>query len=205
MAAVSKKKRRHGVITVAKRYLESLMKKTKTLQNGNNTCTATTHAQVIKLGLDVHADSIVIVRIVDGQTPQPAQRLSPEKFLAWVPKQLALAEKVYACYEAGPLGYSLQRSLTALGIVCYVVRPRDWDEYGARVKTDGRDAHELALCLDRYVSGNTKAFCVVRVPTPEEEQRRSRTRLRQALQNRKQRLSVSLPLFYRHTHTQKTF
>ena len=112
------------MITVAKRYLESLMKKTKTLQNGNNTCTATTHAQVIKLGLDVHADSIVIVRIVDGQTPQPAQRLSPEKFLAWVPKQLALAEKVYACYEAGPLGYSLQRSLTALGIVCYVVRPR---------------------------------------------------------------------------------
>jgi transposase len=177
------------------------MKRKTTLQNSNNTTTAIPRAQVIKLGLDVHADSIVVVRIVDGQTPQPAQRFSPEKFLAWVQKQLALAEKVYACYEAGPMGYSLHRALTALDIVCYVVRPRDWDEYGARVKTDGRDAHELALCLDRYVSGNTKAFCLVRVPTPAEEQRRSRVRLRQALQNHKQRLAAqgrSYALYYGH-------
>ena len=125
------------------------MKKTKTLQSSNHT-TAIPHAEVIKLGLDVHADSIVVVRIEDGQAPQPAQRLAPEKFLTWAQKQRALAGKVYACYEAGPLGYSLQRTLSASGIVCYVVRPRDWDEYGARVKTDGRDAHELALCLDRY-------------------------------------------------------
>src|SRR5262245_23298767 len=133
------------------------MKNSKTLQNSNNTA-AIPRAQVIKLGLDVHADSVVVVRIVDGQTPQPAQRFTPDKFPSWVQKQLALAKRVYACYEAGPLGYSLQRTLTALGIVCYVVRPRNWDEYGTRVKTDGRDAHELALCLDRYVSGNTKAF-----------------------------------------------
>lgn len=166
------------------------MKQTKTLQNSDTSNTATTRAQTIKLGLDVHADSIVVVRIIDGQTPQPAQRFKPDAFLDWVKKQIALAEKVYACYEAGPLGYSLQRTLTALGIVCYVVRPRDWDEYGARVKTDSRDAHALALCLDRYVSGNAKAFCVVRVPSPAEEQRRSRTRYRQALQNHKQRLAA---------------
>ena len=35
--------------------------------------------QTIKLGLDVHADTIVVVRILDHNTPQPAQ-----KFMALV-------------------------------------------------------------------------------------------------------------------------
>ena len=36
--------------------------------------------QTIKLGLDVHADSIVVVRILDHSAPQPAQRFTPAKF-----------------------------------------------------------------------------------------------------------------------------
>ncbi len=160
------------------------------IQNGGENTAAITRIQVIKLGLDVPADSYVVVRIIDGQAPQPGQRLRPEAFGEFVKRQLAQADKVYACYEAGPFGYSLQRQLTELGVVCYVVRPRNWDEYGSRVKTDKRDAHELVLCLDRYVSGNTKAFTVVRVPTPEEEQRRSQGRLRESLLNHKKRLAA---------------
>jgi transposase len=72
----------------------------------------------------------------------------------------------------------------------YVVRPRDWDEYGKKVKTDKRDAKQLVLHLDRYVAGNLDAFCVVRVPTEAEEQRRSRSRQRQSLQNEKLRLAA---------------
>ena len=34
-------------------------------------------ATVIKLGLDVHADSIRVVRQFDHATPQPAQKFSP--------------------------------------------------------------------------------------------------------------------------------
>jgi transposase len=71
-----------------------------------------------------------------------------------------------------------------------VVRPRDWDQYGQKVKTDKRDARELALALDRYVSGNRAAFTVIRVPTEAEEQRRSLARQRQALQTHKQRLAA---------------
>jgi hypothetical protein len=63
-----------------------------------------------------------------------------------------------------------------------VIRPRDWDEYGKKVKTDKRDAKEMVLNLDRYVSGNKEAFCVVRVPTEAEEQARSRSRQRESLQ-----------------------
>jgi transposase len=146
--------------------------------------------RVIKLGVDVHLDRYVVVRQIDGGAPQPAQRFSPEQFLTWVQKQTELAEKVYSCYEAGPFGYSLHRKLATLGVTNYVVRPRDWDEYGQKVKTDKRDAKQLVLHLDRYLSGNRDAFCVVRVPTEAEEQARSRSRQRESLQKEKQRLAA---------------
>ena len=63
--------------------------------------------QTIKLGLDVHADSIVVVRIFDHSAPQPAQKFAPAKFLAWIKTQLPLAEQVHSCYEAGPFGFGL--------------------------------------------------------------------------------------------------
>ena len=143
--------------------------------------------RVIKLGLDVHADRYVVVRQIDGSAPQPPQRFTPTDFLEWAKKQLTLAEGVFSCYEAGPFGYSLHRALQQLGITNYVVRPRDWDEYGQNVKTDQRDAKQLVLGLDRYVEGNREAFCVVRVPSEAEEQARSRSRQRENLQKEKQR------------------
>ena len=146
--------------------------------------------QVIKLGIDVHLDRYVVVRQLDGGAPQPPQRFSPAQFLEWAKKQRALAKQVYSCYEAGPFGYQLHRQLKDLGITNYVVRPRDWDEYGKKVKTDKRDAKAMVLHLDRYVGGNEEAFCVVRVPTEAQEQARSRSRQRESLQKEKQRLAA---------------
>jgi transposase len=154
------------------------------------TQTSASQAKQIKLGIDVHADRYVVVRILDGGTPQPPQRFSPAEFPAWAQKQLTQTTAVFACYEAGPFGYGLHRQLTQLGVTNFVVRPRDWDEYGKRVKTDNRDARELALALDKYVSGNRDAFCVVRVPTEAEEQKRSVSRQRESLQKEKQRLAA---------------
>jgi len=147
-------------------------------------------AKTIKLGIDVHLDRYVVVRIIDGGTPQPSQRFTPPEFLLWMAKQLIQAEKVFTCYEAGPFGYGLHRKLERLGAANYVVRPRDWDEYHKKVKTDKRDAQQLALHLDRYVSGNHDAFCVVRVPTPEQEQDRSVSRQRESFQRERQRLAA---------------
>ena len=146
--------------------------------------------KTIKLGVDVHLGIYVVVRIIDGGTPQPAQRFTPAEFLVWCAKQLTLAEQVFTCYEAGPFGYILHRRLKEMGITNYVIRPRDWDEYGKKVKTDKRDALAMALCLDRYVSGNREAFCVVRVPTEAAEQKRSVSRQRESLQQEKQRLAA---------------
>jgi transposase len=145
---------------------------------------------VIFLGIDVHLRQYVVCRKMDGATPQPAQRMTPNQFEDWAVKQKNLAKRVVCCYEAGPFGYGLQRRLTAQGIGCYVVRPQDWDRHGQRVKTDGRDARELVEALSRYEAGNKHAIAIVRVPEIEQEQRRAITRQRDALVNEVRRLGA---------------
>ena len=144
----------------------------------------------IKLGLDVHAQSIVVVRILDHSAPQPAQKFTPEKFKVWVRTQLGLANAVHSCYEAGPLGYGLHRHLIALGVQNVVVQPVCLDEHHKGVNHDKSDAKELAMRLDRYVAGNTHAIALVRVPTPEEEQKRAASRQREQLKRAVQRLAA---------------
>jgi transposase len=144
----------------------------------------------IKLGLDVHAAQITVCRQIDGALPQPAQKFSWERAIAWIEEQIKGAQQVYSCYEAGPCGYGLHRKLTALGVTNYVVAPQRWDERGRRVKTDKRDARELCNRLDRYQRGNTDAFAVVRVPTPEQERIRALTRQRGAVLKERQRCIV---------------
>lgn len=159
------------------------MKNTKTHTNTHERTTSQTavKAKCIKLGIDVHADSYRVVRQMDHATPQPAQKFTPKDFLVWARKQLDQAETVHSCYEAGPLGYGLHRTLTAMGIHNVVVRPQNWDELGKGVKTDKTDALALAQRLDRYVQGNTKQLAVIRVPTPEQELARSQSRQREQL------------------------
>jgi transposase len=146
--------------------------------------------QTIKLGLDVHADTIVVVRLLDHSAPQPAQKFTPTKFLSWVKTQLALAEQVHSCYEAGPFGYCLHRDLVELGIKNIVVQPVCLDEHHKGVNHDKSDAKELALRLDRYAAGNTHALATVRVPTPAEEQKRIESRQREQLKREVQRVAA---------------
>jgi len=146
--------------------------------------------QTIKLGLDVHADWIVVVRMLDQSGPQPAQKFTPAKFLEWVKTQLLLGEKIYSCYEAGPFGYGLHRALLKLGVHNVVVQPVCLDERHTGVNHDKSDARELAQRLDRYVAGNVHALATVRVPTPEEEQKRAASRQREQLKREVQRIAA---------------
>jgi transposase len=146
--------------------------------------------QTLKLGLDVHADTIVVVRILDHSAPQPGQKFAPAKFIEWVKTQLALADAVHSCYEAGPFGYVLHRDLVKLGVQNVVVQPVCLDEHHKGVNHDKSDAKQLALRLDRYVAGNTHALATVRVPTPEEEQKRIQSRQREQLKREVQRVAA---------------
>jgi transposase len=145
----------------------------------------------ILLGIDQHAVDLRIVRQLDGAGPQPPQRVYPGLDLErFIKKQLALAKKVYAVYEAGPCGFVLARQLQAWGVHCYVIRPMKLDTLSKGVNTDKTDAAELVSRLDRYLAGNRKAFAVVRVPTPQEEQRRCVSRQREQLRRERQRLAA---------------
>jgi len=160
--------------------------------NSDKNTIVTTNATpkaLCKLGLDVHAASIMVGRQVEGLHPQPAQRFKVAAFLPWVQEQVAKGFRVISCYEAGPTGYWLHRKLTELGVTNYVVCPTRLDSRGKGVNTDKTDALELVVRLDRYVAGNRKAFSVVPVPTPEQEQKRAVSRQREQL--RRQRLSVA--------------
>ena len=136
--------------------------------------------ELMVMGIDVHLRQHVVCRKTDASTVQPAQRMKPQELVAWVVKQKSHAKRIVCCYEAGPFGYTLQRQLAAHGITCHVVRPQDWDRHGERVKTDSRDARELAEALARYEAGNKHALAVVRVPEVEQEQRRLITRQRES-------------------------
>ena len=102
----------------------------------------------IKLGQDLHASQVTVVVQLDGSVPQPAQRVATERYVGWV-RQLQRkypGAAIYACYEAGPCGYWLHRSLVALGVKNYVVAPV---ALNGRRKTDRRDAAALCEQLER--------------------------------------------------------
>src|SRR6266446_7981550 len=150
--------------------------------NGGN-CT-------IKLGIDVHQDFYVVVCQVGGTNPKPPQRFHKEAFLHWAAKLTQSGVEVYAVYEACGFGFTLQRQLSGLGIVCHVVCPQKLDEHNRRVKTDGLDAKALCLKLDRFVQGNRSALALVRVPSEKEEQLRAIHRQREQLVKARKQLEA---------------
>ena len=135
----------------------------------------------IYLGCDLHKDRIVLTRILDHGTPQPAQQFTWDGFWRFVEKQLRLARKVYAVYEAGAFGFWPARKLQGLGTECYVVHPEKLDPRHKRVQTDKLDSRHLADKLQRYVLGNSKAMVPVYIPTQAEEQQRIESRHRRSL------------------------
>lgn len=136
--------------------------------------------EVIKIGLDVHARDVVMCVQEDASLAQRPQRTSGAQVVTLVRALMKAGRKVYVCQEAGPCGYGLHRELAATGAHSYVVVPRTLAD-SRQQKTDGLDATALTDALDRYQRGNTKAFSIVRVPTPEEEQQRAQSRYRDQL------------------------
>jgi transposase len=65
-------------------------------------------------------------------------------------KRLGPASRLSFCYEAGPCGYGLYRHLTRVGATCIVAAPSLIPRKpGERIKTDRRDALNLARLLRR--------------------------------------------------------
>jgi transposase len=87
--------------------------------------------------------------------------------------------------EAGLDGFWIHRVLEAEGIESHVVDPASIaiSRRRRRAKTDRIDGEALVRALLAYQRGEPRVCAMVRVPTPEEEDRRRLSRERQALTN----------------------
>jgi transposase len=99
------------------------------------------------VGLDVHKDSITVAVAEWGRRPGRVVATVPHdmRALRKVLDRLGSPSTVSCCYEAGPTGYGLARTLRAAGWDCEVIAPSLVPrKSGERIKTDRRDAVKLA-------------------------------------------------------------
>jgi transposase len=84
------------------------------------------------------------------------------------------AAGVHSCYEAGRDGFWFHRWLIEQGIDNIVVDSSsiEVNRRARRAKTDRLDGDKLLAMLIRYHAGERRAWSVVRVPTPEQEDAR---------------------------------
>lgn len=129
----------------------------------------------IHLGLDVHKDSITAGVLEPAAESPVMTRIGPdEDAVRRLIRKFPDKKQLKVCYEAGPTGFTLARTLTRWGVDCEVIAPsRIPKQSGDRVKTDKRDAASLAR-LHR-----AGLLTPIRVPTEGEEALRDLCRARQ--------------------------
>jgi transposase len=142
---------------------------------------------VIKVGIDAHLSQMMVVVQHDETSAKAPVKCEAVRVEVMARGWIQNGAVVFACYEAGPLGFGLQRRLAAAGVYCLVVRPRTLNEYGSRVKTDRRDAAWLCANLDRYLYGNDQAIAPVSIPSEAEERWRAGGRERRHLSRQRRR------------------
>ena len=157
-------------------------------QASNNNALKRAKAKEIFLGIDAHLRSNCVARKLDNGTILPVQKLGFEELLLFAHKQKQLAEKVYAVYEAGPLGFVLYRRLKELGVEAYLSAP-ECLEQGKR-KHNKLDARKLCSRLYSYVQGDREMMRVVRVPSEAEEQLRAHSRQHDQLVRQRKALAA---------------
>jgi transposase len=147
------------------------------------------------IGLDVHNDSIAVslapststeVRrygIIGGEHDDVLRLL----------KKLSTAHPgadLRCCYEAGPRGYPLCRFIRSQGVDCSIVAPSKVPRQpGDRVKTDRRDADQLARLL------RAGELTGIYVPDPQDEAVRDLIRARYQVKKQQHRARQQLKMF----------
>lgn len=98
-------------------------------------------------------------------------------------RALGQAPAVLSCYEAGYDGFWLHRRLTAAGLENLVIDPASLavERRARRAKTDRIDGEKMIRALMAHRRGEPRVLSVVRVPSPEQEDARRRTRERERL------------------------
>lgn len=150
---------------------------------------------ILYLGLDVHNDSIAISIAPSDCTEVRRWGLiggthaHVQRFLQQLQRAHPQATLKF-CYEAGPRGFPLVRFIRGLGQECIVVCPsRVPRAPGDRVKTDRRDADQLARL---HRAGELRG---IHVPEPEDEALRDLLRSRDQVRRTQHRARQQLKMF----------
>ena len=134
----------------------------------------------IYVGMDVHEASFSLC----CYTNEKEEAEYPQKVQGHYSKVLNYIEAMrfhygddalFICgYEAGCLGFTLYRQLTAHGVKCIILAPTTMPQPKGKkkIKTDKRDARNIAKCLAH------KDYSPVHVPTTQDEQTKEYIRMR---------------------------
>ena len=152
------------------------------------------HYNTVYVGMDVHKENFSLCCYTrEDERALHAQNIAADYRL--VLKYLDAMRRIYGedtefiCgYEAGCLGYTLYRDLTAHNVNCKILAPSTMPNVPGkkRIKTDKRDAENIAKCLAN------RTYSSVHIPTREDEEIKEFIRMRddhnQALKRTKQQL-----------------
>lgn len=144
--------------------------------------------RILYVGMDVHKESYTVCSYSYEQDAlEYQQKLLPDykmvmKYLEQLRRQMGEEIEFVCGYEAGCLGYTLYHQLTSCGVKCVILAPSTMGITNSdRVKTDKRDAGNIARCLAFHT------YSEVYVPTIEDEAIKEYIRMRD---NQKKALKI---------------
>lgn len=134
---------------------------------------------IIYIGMDVHTTNFTLCcYTLDSDRGFAAVQVKPDyreviKYMNRIRKQRGEDCQFLCGYEAGYLGYSLYHQLTDHGVECVILAPTTMhQEKGKRIKTDRRDAENIARCLAFHL------YSPVYVPTADDDAVKEYIRMR---------------------------
>jgi transposase len=149
--------------------------------------------KTIFVGLDVHKKTYSLTAISDGVIVKRETLKADPGFLVSYLKKRFGTGAIKTAYEAGFSGFHLHRALVAAGIKNIVVHAASIEISHDRVKTDKRDSLKIAVHLSH---GKLKG---IHVPTPEREDYRNITRLRDTFSKARVRIACQIKsLLFQH-------
>lgn len=134
----------------------------------------------VYVGMDVHKESFTLCSFtIEQDKASHSQKIKPDyrqvlKYLEFLRTIYGNDTEFQCGYEAGCLGFSLYRQLTAHHVNCVILAPTTMLEQRGkkRIKTDKRDAALIARCLAQH------NYSPVHIPTDQDEETKEYIRMR---------------------------
>jgi transposase len=137
----------------------------------------------IYVGMDVHKKTYSVTVMCEGVViKRDTLKADPQGLIIYLKKRFG-SGKIKTAYEAGFCGFYLHRTLEAAGIENIVVHAAGIETSNSRVKTDKRDSLKIAAHLSE---GKLRS---VYIPTEEQEDNRTVTRLRNTFSKERARIA----------------